>query len=104
MLPNPSHLEAVNPVAAGKVRGSHMTRGLGDYSGSDTGVVGENMLCLMIHGDAAIAGQGVNQEIITMSNLPHYSVGGSVHFTVDNQARRIIHSFAAFGGKKSVSL
>jgi len=87
MLPNPSHLEAVNPVAVGKVRGAHMTRELGDYSRSESNnsVVGENMLCLLIHGDAAIAGQGINQEIITMSNLPHYTVGGSVHFTIDNQ-------------------
>jgi len=86
MLPNPSHLEAVNPVTAGKVRGAHMTRGLGDYSPSgDGGLVGEDMLCLLVHGDAAVAGQGINQEIITMSNLPHYTVGGTVHFTIDNQ-------------------
>ena len=93
MLPNPSHLEAVNPVAVGKVRGSHMTRRLGDYSADDSStqqLVGENSLCLLIHGDAAIAGQGVNQEIITMSNLPHYTIGGSVHFTVDNQVGAVI--------------
>jgi len=88
MLPNPSHLEAVNPVTAGKVRGAHMSRKKGDYSANDAAesdLVGKNILSLVVHGDAAIAGQGVNQEIITMANLPHYTVGGTVHFTIDNQ-------------------
>ena len=70
-----------------------MTRGLGDYSPSgDGGLVGEDMLCLLVHGDAAVAGQGINQEIITMSNLPHYTVGGTVHFTIDNQVK-MMHRF-----------
>ena len=92
MLPNPSHLEAVNPVAAGKVRGRHMSQGLGDYgwcsksSSSDLqSLVGDDILCVQVHGDAAIAGQGINQETLAMSSLPHYSVGGSLHLVVDNQ-------------------
>ena len=86
MLPNPSHLEAVNPVAVGKARGRHMSKETGDYARTETdSFVGKEILCLQVHGDAAIAGQGVNQEILTMANLPHYSIGGSVHLVVDNQ-------------------
>ena len=64
-----------------------MTRRKGDYSydKEESKVVGQDVLSLMIHGDAAIAGQGINQEILTMANLPHFTVGGSLHFTIDNQ-------------------
>ena len=93
MLPNPSHLEAVNPVAAGKVRARHMSQKIGDYSwdshmkgvNDSSGLIGDNILCVQVHGDAAIAGQGINQEILAMSKLPHYAVGGSLHLVVDNQ-------------------
>ena len=94
MLPNPSHLEAVNPVAVGKVRARHMSQKIGDYSWNQnsnphvddaSGLVGDSILCVQVHGDAAVAGQGINQEILAMSQLPHYSVGGSLHLVVDNQ-------------------
>ena len=83
MLPNPSHLEAVNPVAVGKTRGRHMTRGQGEYS--EEGRMGDTALCVQIHGDAALAGQGINQETLQIANVPHYSVGGSLHLVINNQ-------------------
>jgi len=83
MLPNPSHLEAVNPVAVGKVRGKHMSQKKGDY-GSE-GRMGDDILCVQVHGDAALAGQGINQETLQLANVPHYSVGGSLHLVINNQ-------------------
>lgn len=82
MLPNPSHLEAVNPVAAGKARGREMRAGRGQYGDER---VGEGALCVQVHGDGALAGQGVNQETLQISQVPHYSVGGSLHLVVNNQ-------------------
>ena len=43
-------------------------------------------LCVQIHGDAALAGQGINQETLQLANVPHYSVGGSLHLVINNQA------------------
>lgn len=71
MLPNPSHLEAVDPVALGK------TRSKLDH--------GRDALCLMLHGDAAFAGQGVVAECFQMMNLPHFTVNGALHIIVNNQ-------------------
>jgi len=82
MLPNPSHLEAVNPVAAGKARAREMRAGRGQYGDER---VGEGALCVQVHGDGALAGQGVNQETLQISQVPHYSVGGSLHLVVNNQ-------------------
>jgi len=82
MLPNPSHLEAVNPVAVGKVRGKHMTTTKGDYG---SGQMGDDIICVQIHGDAALSGQGINQETLQVSKVPHYSVGGSIHLVINNQ-------------------
>jgi len=82
MLPNPSHLEAVNPVAVGKTRAKHLTVGGGEYG---TGTMGDSALCVQIHGDAAVAGQGINMETLQIANVPHYSVGGSLHLVVNNQ-------------------
>ncbi len=73
---NPSHLEYVNPVALGKLRAK------GDRSG-DLGR--ERGLCLLIHGDAAFAGEGVVQETLNLSQLPGYTVGGTLHVVVNNQ-------------------
>ena len=72
MLHNPSHLEAVNPVAAGKARAK-----------ADQGSA--NALCIMVHGDAAVYGQGVVAECYAMSRLPAYSTGGTVHIITNNQ-------------------
>ncbi len=73
---NPSHLEAVNPVVQGRVR-AKMDR-IGDEQGTCT-------LPLLIHGDAAFAGQGVNQEVLNLSGLRGYRTGGTVHVVVNNQ-------------------
>mmetsp|Transcript_17393 Transcript_17393/g.15304 ORF Transcript_17393/g.15304 Transcript_17393/m.15304 type:complete len:886 (+) Transcript_17393:459-3116(+) len=76
MLPNPSHLEAVDPLVAGRARAfqEHM----GDVNG-------EKVLPVAIHGDAAIAGQGVVYETLQMWNLDNYKVGGTIHIVCNNQ-------------------
>lgn len=76
MLPNPSHLEAVDPVATGTTRAKmdHL------YGGTH-----DKIVLVLIHGDAAIAGQGVVYETLQMSLLPAYEVGGTVHIVLNNQ-------------------
>ncbi|MFZ4763238.1 MAG: 2-oxoglutarate dehydrogenase E1 component [Alphaproteobacteria bacterium] len=73
---NPSHLEAVNPVVVGKVRAKQEQRG----DDSRTEVLG-----LLIHGDAAFAGQGLVPETLALSELKGYRTGGTVHFIINNQ-------------------
>ncbi len=73
---NPSHLEAVNPVVIGKVRAKQNQRKDNDYS---------KVLPLLMHGDAAFAGQGLVAETFMISDLPGYRVGGTIHFVVNNQ-------------------
>ncbi|KAI9261175.1 oxoglutarate dehydrogenase, E1 component [Sporodiniella umbellata] len=82
LLHNPSHLEAINPVVMGKAR-AKQTDLLGASDSSCN--LGDRVMCIQIHGDAAFAGQGVVMESLGMSNLPHYSSGGSVHIVVNNQ-------------------
>jgi len=82
MLPNPSHLEAVNPVAVGKTRAKHLSVFGGEYG---PGQMGDSGLCVQVHGDAALAGQGINQETLQIANVPHYCIGGSLHLVVNNQ-------------------
>lgn len=73
---NPSHLEIVNPVVEGKVRARQRIRG--DFE--------RTRVCpLLIHGDAAFAGQGVVAETLNFSQLPGYRTGGTVHFVINNQ-------------------
>jgi 2-oxoglutarate decarboxylase len=73
---NPSHLEAVDPVVEGMVRAKQDLIGdLGAFS----------VLPLVIHGDAAFAGQGVVAETLNLSNLKGYRVGGTVHLVINNQ-------------------
>ncbi len=73
---NPSHLEAVNPVVLGKVRAKQ--RQLGDTDR-------EKVMGLLLHGDAAFAGQGLVPESLELSELKGYRTGGTVHFIVNNQ-------------------
>ena len=73
---NPSHLEAVDPVVQG------MCRGLQDLAGDRAR---EKTVAVLVHGDAAFTGQGVVAETLQMSNLPAFSVGGTVHLVVNNQ-------------------
>lgn len=74
---NPSHLEAVNPVVLGMVRASQRRR-------KDT-KERSRVLPILIHGDAAFAGQGVVMETFQMAHVRGYTVGGTVHLVIDNQ-------------------
>ncbi|MCZ2343952.1 MAG: 2-oxoglutarate dehydrogenase E1 component, partial [Bacteroidales bacterium] len=76
LAPNPSHLEVVNPVVEGRVRAKQ--RLFNDFDRS-RGVP------LLIHGDAAFAGQGIVAETLNMSNLQGYRTGGTIHIVINNQ-------------------
>ncbi|HNS45032.1 MAG TPA: 2-oxoglutarate dehydrogenase E1 component, partial [Alphaproteobacteria bacterium] len=73
---NPSHLEAVNPVAIGRTRAKQFQR-----KDTERGKV----VPIVIHGDAAFIGQGVVAETLIMSELPGYRVGGTIHIVINNQ-------------------
>jgi len=73
---NPSHLEAVDPVVEGMVRAEEDQRG---------DAARTSVLPVLLHGDAAFAGQGVVAETFNLSEVPGYDVGGSVHIVVNNQ-------------------
>jgi multifunctional 2-oxoglutarate metabolism enzyme len=73
---NPSHLEAVNPVVEGIVRAKQ------DLSGDRTR---KNIMPVLLHGDAAFAGQGVVYETMQMMSLPGYATGGTLHLVINNQ-------------------
>src|SRR6478735_6365314 len=76
LLPNPSHLEAVDPVVLGKARAVQT------YKGDEPG---DTVLPILLHGDAAFAGQGVVWECLSFSGLPGYGTGGTIHFIINNQ-------------------
>ena len=76
IAPNPSHLEAVGPVVQGIARAKQEK-----YHSEKT----ENVLPILIHGDAAIAGQGVVYELVQMERLKGYKTGGTIHIVVNNQ-------------------
>ncbi|XP_022090977.1 probable 2-oxoglutarate dehydrogenase E1 component DHKTD1, mitochondrial isoform X2 [Acanthaster planci] len=85
MIPNPSHLEANLPVCMGKVRSRQQSLREGDYSLEEGSSVGDKVLCVHVHGDAAYAAQGMASEIQALAELPHYNVGGAIHLVVNNQ-------------------
>jgi 2-oxoglutarate dehydrogenase E1 component len=76
LLPNPSHLEAVDPVVLGKARAVQTLKG--DKQG-------DTVLPILLHGDAAFAAQGVVWECLSFSGLPGYETGGTIHFIINNQ-------------------
>ncbi len=76
LVPNPSHLETVAPVAEGIARAKIDK----DYNGDDS-----KLLPIVVHGDAAIAGQGIVYEVAQMSQLNGYKTGGTIHIVVNNQ-------------------
>jgi 2-oxoglutarate dehydrogenase E1 component len=73
---NPSHLEAVDPVVEGRARAKQIRAG---------DAVGETVLPVLVHGDAAFAGQGIVAETLNLANLAGYSSGGTIHVVVNNQ-------------------
>lgn len=76
LSPNPSHLEAVDPVVIGYTRGQIDD----EHDGAE-----EKVLPVLIHGDAAIAGQGIIYEIAQMTDLAGYRIGGIIHIVINNQ-------------------
>ena len=76
LTPNPSHLEAVDPVVLGYTRAQIDD----EYNGNL-----KEALPILIHGDAAVAGQGIVYEIVQMAQLEGYSTGGTIHFVINNQ-------------------
>lgn len=76
LVANPSHLEAVDPVVLGKARALQF------YSNDKEG---DHSMAVLVHGDAAFAGQGVVYETMGFHDLPEYSTGGTIHIVVNNQ-------------------
>ncbi len=76
LAPNPSHLEAVDPVVLGYARSKADVLYNSDF---------DKVLPILIHGDASVAGQGIVYEILQMSNLKGYYTGGTIHFVINNQ-------------------
>jgi 2-oxoglutarate dehydrogenase E1 component len=76
LTPNPSHLEAVNPVVLGYSRAKADVLYHSEF---------DSVLPILIHGDASVAGQGIVYEVLQMSNLQGYYTGGTIHFVINNQ-------------------
>ncbi|CDJ60702.1 2-oxoglutarate dehydrogenase, putative, partial [Eimeria maxima] len=90
VLPNPSHLEAVDPLVLGLTRAQQYFR-----RDSERSLV----LPIIVHGDASLAGQGVVYETLQMSSLPGYCVGGAIHLVVNNQIGFTTNPVDAGSGK-----
>jgi 2-oxoglutarate dehydrogenase E1 component len=76
LMPNPSHLEAVDPLVVGFARAKSDILYKSDY---------DKILPILVHGDASVAGQGIVYEVLQMSKLPGYYTGGTIHFVINNQ-------------------
>ena len=76
LMPNPSHLEAVDPVVVGFARAKADVMYESDF---------DKILPILIHGDASVAGQGIVYEVLQMCNLDGYYTGGTLHFVINNQ-------------------
>ena len=76
LCPNPSHLEAVDPLVVGFARSKADVLYNSDF---------DKILPILIHGDASVAGQGIVYEVLQMSNLEGYYTGGTIHFVINNQ-------------------
>ncbi len=76
LMPNPSHLEAVDPVVVGFARAKADVMYESDF---------DKILPILIHGDASVAGQGIVYEVLQMSELKGYNTGGTIHFVINNQ-------------------
>ncbi len=82
---NPSHLEIVNPVVLGKARAKQAQRATWNEEGQALFDLRARVMPLLIHGDAAFAGQGVVAECFALSGLRGYKTGGTMHFIINNQ-------------------
>jgi 2-oxoglutarate dehydrogenase E1 component len=83
LSPNPSHLEAVDAVVEGMVRAKHDD--LNARVGLDREVVIDRALPVLLHGDAAFAGQGIVMETLNLAKLKGYRTGGTIHIIINNQ-------------------
>ncbi len=81
LLPNPSHLEYLDPVAEGMARASQEKRDEPGFPERDE----EAALAVLTHGDAAFAGEGVATETLNLCRLPGYTTGGTIHIVANNQ-------------------
>jgi len=81
-LPNPSHLDAINPVVEGYVRAAQKVevtqKNLTEYDRN-------KHISIILHGDASFQGQGINYEVLQMSDLSNFTTGGTIHIVVNNQ-------------------
>lgn len=92
---NPSHLEAVNPVVAGKVRAKQDIK---------NDVNREKTIGILIHGDAAFCGQGVVAETLSYADLKPYHTGGTVHIVINNQIGFTANSFDSRQGRYATDI
>jgi len=79
LLPNPSHLETITPVAQGFARALQLPFG---SAAKDDAELGDKVLNISLHGDSAFGGQGIVAETFNMASLPHFNVGGTVRIVV----------------------
>jgi 2-oxoglutarate dehydrogenase E1 component len=81
---NPSHLEAVDPVAMGRARAKQSRLGVVTTLTDPSSVAHEKVVPIVMHGDAAFAGQGIWAETLNLADLQAYTVGGTIHIVVNN--------------------